>query len=294
MDVSVIIINYNTCEMTTRCVESVVAHTQGITYEIILVDNASTDGSQEYFTGAPRLTYFYNTENIGFGQANNVGAQEARGKYLFFLNSDTLLTGNAIRELFLFAEGCPETTLGALGTLLIDPAGKDIHSFSRFLTPGRIYRRLCEKMRLLEPYEKTIYRQVEKQGFAEVDQITGADLFIPKHVFEQVGGFDPDFFMYYEETDLQYRMKRRFLKRFILPIRRIIHLQGASFKGEGVSFSKYMLIRQSQSLYIRKNFQGIGKIHLRLLCALTGLKETAFNKSLNHREKLRAIGRLFT
>ena len=89
MDVSVIIVNYNTQGLTSDCIESIIAQTSAVEYEIILVDNASTDGSKEVFAQDKRIKYIYSDQNLGFGRANNLGIREAKGRYLFFLNSDT-------------------------------------------------------------------------------------------------------------------------------------------------------------------------------------------------------------
>ena len=90
MDVSIIIVNYNTKDLTSQCIDSIYEKTQGVRFEIILVDNASTDGSKEVFEKDTRITYIYSDENLGFGRANNLGAKVAKGKYLFLLNSDTI------------------------------------------------------------------------------------------------------------------------------------------------------------------------------------------------------------
>ena len=96
MDVSVIIVNYNTLQMTKDCIDSVIEKTTDVDYEIILVDNASTDGSKEFFKNYRGITYIYNEKNLGFGAANNTGAKTATGDFLFFLNSDTLFKNNAL------------------------------------------------------------------------------------------------------------------------------------------------------------------------------------------------------
>ena len=108
MDVSVIIVNYNTKNLTSDCIQSVIDKTSGVDYEIILVDNASTDGSKEFFENDVRLKYIYSDKNGGFGYGNNQGMEIARGKYLFLLNSDTVLLNNAIREFFDYAESHDE------------------------------------------------------------------------------------------------------------------------------------------------------------------------------------------
>ena len=100
MDVSVIIVNYNTLGLTSDCIESIIAQTSTVEYEIILVDNASTDGSKEVFAQDKRIKYIYSDRNLGFGRANNLGIREAKGRYLFFLNSDTILLNNAVKLFF--------------------------------------------------------------------------------------------------------------------------------------------------------------------------------------------------
>lgn len=140
LDVSVIIINYNTLKMTDECICSVIEKTSGISYEIILVDNASTDGSKEFFSNDPRVTYIYNDENLGFGRANNRGIEIASGKYLLLLNSDTLLLNNAVRLFFNYFENYGDAqAIGALGCVLKDPCGNPVHSGGLFPT----YKGLC-------------------------------------------------------------------------------------------------------------------------------------------------------
>ena len=104
IDVSIIIVNYNTCKITDACIASVVDKTKGVSYEIILVDNASTDGSKEFFEHDERVIYIYSEINGGFGVGNNIGMKRAKGKYFFLLNSDTILINNAVKEFYDYAE----------------------------------------------------------------------------------------------------------------------------------------------------------------------------------------------
>src|SRR5690554_917255 len=99
MDVSIIIVNYNTCKLTQECINSIYEYTSEISFEVIVVDNASHDESKEFLSKDTRINYLYQTSNLGFGKANNVGLTYATGKYVFFLNSDTYLTCNIIKEL---------------------------------------------------------------------------------------------------------------------------------------------------------------------------------------------------
>ena len=103
-DISIIIVNYNTLHVLRPCLDSIIEQTIGIDYEIIVVDNGSTDGSIEELSSNSRVTFIPTGENLGFGRANNKGLEQAKGEYIFFLNSDTLLKNNAIKMLYDFAE----------------------------------------------------------------------------------------------------------------------------------------------------------------------------------------------
>jgi len=271
-EVSVIIINYNTFKMTSKCIDTVIAFTKKNTFEIILVDNASTDGSKEYFSGDERVKYIYLDKNIGFGRANNVGIYKAKGKYIFLLNSDTLLIDDAIKQLFDFAE-LHNHNLGAVGSCLINLQKEDVLSFGLFLSPNRIYRRLLENIGLIrKSFEQELYDKIALHRYCEVDYISGADLFIPAVVFSAIKPFDPDFFMYYEETDLQKRMEIGGLKRYAINFRNIIHLEGGSF-GYDLPFKRKMMMTKSMKMYINKHFSGIKKIHVVILSILIIFKD---------------------
>lgn len=273
IDVSIVIVNYNTREMTNECIASVLSHTKSNSIEIILVDNASTDGSKEFYLNDKRVKYIYSHENLGFGRANNIGIEAACGKYVFLLNSDTILLDDVINKLFDFAERNVDNNLGAIGTCLIDKDKKDVLSFGQFVSSKRIYRRLLENLRIYRKnFEADTYSELYIKGYLEVDFISGADLFVPKRVFNKIKGFDPDFFMYYEETELQKRMDEVGLKRYIINVRDIIHLEGGSF-GESLPFRRKMMMTKGMKLYINKNFKGIFKFQIIILSLLVLLKD---------------------
>jgi len=219
MDVSIIIVNYNTRKITADCIDSVFAKTEGVDFEVILVDNASTDGSKDQFESDCRITYIYNKENVGFGRANNIGYEKSKGKYIFLLNSDTLLLNNAILLFYNKLEGMPEN-VSCLGTILRDKDGHPCHSYGEFL-----------EWRLLLPWhkikEETI--NIPKNGL-DVMYVLGADMFLRRSVIEKYGFFDPVFFMYHEENDLQRRYRNEGYVSKIILGPQIVHLEGKSNK----------------------------------------------------------------
>lgn len=268
LEVSVIIVNYNTKLMTNDCINSILKFTVKNSIEIILVDNASTDGSKEFFMTDHRINYIYSDDNLGFGKANNLGVSKAKGKYVFLLNSDTILLDDVIKKLFNFAEKYVDNNLGSVGTCLINQDLEDTLSFGQFTSPKRIYTRLLEKVKFKKTsYQSKIYAELQKKGFSKVDFVSGADLFILRKIYNYVEGFDPDFFMYYEETDLQKRISRLGYQSFIINCKDIIHLDGGSFQDK-LPFKRKMLMTNGLKLYIIKNYFGFNKFHMRVLSLL--------------------------
>lgn len=250
MDVSIIIVNYNTKQLLADCLATVFEKTKDVAFEVIVVDNASTDGSEEYIKEHyPCVKWINSGENLGFGRANNLGAKYASGKYLFLLNSDTLLLNNAIRIFFDYAESHQHEGIGTLGSWLLDKNEKPNNSFGFFPCPKN------EIGYLLGKYQLPSLSDITEEK--EVDYITGADLFIEKRLFDKLDGFDKNIFMYYEETDLQYRLAQRGLSRKIIPGPRIIHLEGGSFENKGLSLKRFLMAQTSYNYYLRKNFHGL-------------------------------------
>lgn len=232
MDVSVIIVNYNTKELTQSCIDSVFEKTEGIDYEVILVDNGSTDGSKEHFEKDTRIQYIFSEVNLGYGKANNIGYEHSSGKYLFLLNSDTLLLNNAIKE---FYDGMESRTneIACMGCILKGRNGQRTHSYGNYPTLGN---EIMRRVPLVRRYKNGMFgfdtRPISYIDLhcIEVEYVTGADLFMRKEVADKYGLFDPDFFLYYEETEMQYRYRKQKLISCIIDTPSIIHFEGASSK----------------------------------------------------------------
>ena len=295
VQVSIIIVNYNTKQLTINCINSIFKKTSDITFEIILVDNASTDGSVDFFSKDERIIFISNSENVGFGRANNIGLTQAKGKYLLFLNSDTILIDNVIKEFYVFAEQHAHLNIGAIGGLLLSEDGNLNHSFGKFPSAYSVWYyfwdSILQKLKLTKGYQINKQKQIEQENYQFVDYIAGADLFVPASVLMKIGVFDPIFFMYYEETDLQKRMANQGLARIVINNHGIIHLEGASFdktKQETVTFSRYIFSHNSLFKYIKKHFTGLQYIGVRFtMFAMIVIRiSIVFRKNFTFRERL--------
>lgn len=292
MDVSIIIVNYNTRELTLQCINSIYEHTTDLEFEIVIVDNASIDGTcstiRESF---PQVIIIESEINLGFGRANNLGIMNSKGKYLFLLNSDTILLNNAVLLFYNFMNANnTNEKIGAIGGLLIDAEGKQSFSFGEFPTIGSELKYLKRKI-IEKVYRKASANllNLENETFKEVEFISGADLFIPKKVINRIGGFDPDFFMYYEETDLQKRMANNNYKRLIINDPKIIHLEGGSFTSSiKFSYARFSLSHKSFHIYLKKHFTGINYVVFRLFMILFRLT-IVFDRRFNFFEKVKLI-----
>lgn len=256
MDVSIIIVNYNTCLLTKNCIESIFKKTVGVSYEIILVDNASTDDSFNVFSKDNKIKYIYSQENLGFGRANNLGLEKANGDYILFLNSDTILINDAISILYSYINEHPEC--GAVGGNLYDIKGLPIFSFQRtFPTISKdlfphIYR-LISRIK----YKNNSVHNFTMEPMS-VCHISGADLMVRKKVLDKIGSFNPKFFMYYEETELCHRIYSSGLQLVSVPDAKISHLVG---KSGSIGRSS---IWQAESRYIYFDLVGKSGLYSRL------------------------------
>lgn len=259
MDVSVIIVNYNTLALTQQCVDSIFEKTSGLDFEVIIVDNGSTDGSKEVFSHDSRILYIYSEENLGFGRANNLGAAHAKGDYLFFLNSDTYLVNHAVSLLWeeMRHQNQENTKVACAGCMLTDEQGEYVHSYARFpsklqsLMGATIYPVLW-KLHVIShiPTTSNDDEPLHPESSFEVDYVTGADLMVRKAVADQLGLFDPDFFMYFEETEMQHRYSKAGYASIICRDPKIVHLEGKSNRKS--SPSRFTQAIRSELLYYKK------------------------------------------
>lgn len=249
MHVSIIIVSFNNREFLEGCFSSIKEKTSSINYEIILVDNASKDGTVEYVqTNFPFVNVIANGQNIGFGRANNQGALIANGKYLFFLNTDTILINNAIEILYEFLEEPTNLNVAACGANLYKKDGSPNYSYS--IQFPSLWSHFCYRSHLPFPANRESFNSTGEPK--EVAVIIGADFLIRRQHFFEMGGFDPAFFMYVEDTELNLRLKLMNYRVVSVPKAMITHFQGAS---SDTAFKLKMEVR-SYIHYYKKHYGG--------------------------------------
>jgi len=257
-DVSIIIVNYNTTHLVCNCISSILEKTKGVSYEVIVVDNHSDETlpqeMQRRFSDKVRVVML--DENVGFGRANNEGFAIAQGRHFFCLNPDTLLVDDSVSTLCQYLDS--HADVGACGGNLYDEQMHPTLSFRR-LFPSLRWELHELTLHKLEPLVYgSSWRFNHGDTPMEVAYVTGADLMLRADVARRLGGFCPDFFMYYEETDLCLHIHRLGLKVVAVPQARIQHLEGKSFRREGEkTFSENGLkfSEMGRNTYYRRNLR---------------------------------------
>ncbi|MGQ2117392.1 glycosyltransferase family 2 protein [Ornithobacterium rhinotracheale] len=255
MQLSIIIVNYNTSNLVADCVKSIIANTsQDLSYEIIVVDNASSQADIEKLKTINNINLVLSNENLGFGKGNNLGVKHSKGDILLFLNSDTILYEDSLNIMYnFFVENETTLNMGALGCELVDVEKKPNGSYYHFTNCKKIMKSYGSMIfKKLSP--KDVPFKFNENGVAEVDFVIGADLMMRKDIFKKIGGFDKDYFMYFEEADMQLKLKELGLNRIVINHTHIIHLEGGSSESiEKLSNRRRIMIQQGKNLYLRKN-----------------------------------------
>jgi len=255
MDVSLIIVSYNNKKLLRDCLQSVVDNTKELSYEIIVVDNNSTDGSQDMLRELyPDVTLLCNENNIGFSRANNQGYKLSSGEYLLFLNSDTLILGNALETMSMHLKD--NSAVGILGPKILDIHRQPTRSYMRFLDAKKLFlgsKRLryfvdVEQYRLHFPVYD--YNSIRK-----VPWLSGACLMMRRKVFEEAGLFDEHYFFYLEDVDLCLQVNRLGYDVVYFPVVEIIHMFGGSSNQHPDRLHK--LYDKSMAYYFHKNMSGL-------------------------------------
>jgi GT2 family glycosyltransferase len=226
IDLSISVVSYNVKEMLRQCLRSIIAHTRGIKYEIIVVDNGSQDGTVEMLgTDFPSVRLIVNRQNRGFAAAQNMGLGRGRGRYLFSLDSDTYIKNDVFSIMVRFMD--QQADAGAAGAKLLSPQGVRQYSRRRFppsiwpvIYRGSFLRNILPPTRQVRYYEMS---DVVLKSEAEVDWVYGGNIIFRRRALEQVGLFDERFFIYCEDVDISYRMQEKGWKRYFIPGAEIFH-----------------------------------------------------------------------
>ena len=258
-DFSIVIVSWNVCDLLRQCLHSIFADLQTCRLadlqtcrpEIIVVDNASDDGSVEMVRMEfPDVRLIVNTQNRGFPAANNQGIAIARGRYVFLLNPDTEMVGGALATMVAFADGHPD--VGVIGPQLLNPDGSVQPSRRRLPTLATAFfestwLQPCAPRRLLERYYAL---DRPDDAVQDVDWVDGAALMARREAIEQVGLMDEGFFMYSEELDWCRRFGEAGWRVVYLPVARIVHHRGKS--SEQVLPARHIHFQTSKVRYFRK------------------------------------------
>jgi GT2 family glycosyltransferase len=254
VDLSIVIVNWNSADFVMSCVRSIAAQTTGVKHEIIVVDNASFDGcDQQLAREFPDVVFLQSHDNGGFGAANNFGAQRARGSVLLFLNPDTEVLDGAISRLYRHLGAVSDA--GVLGCRLLNTDGSLQTSCVQALPT--VWNQMLDADILRRCFPRADFwgtrALLGRAGVPEeVQAVSGACMMMRRDVFEAAGGFSPVFFMYGEDLDLCDRVRHTGLRNHYAGDCEIVHHGGGSTQHVRSTFSVVMM-RESVTLLLRRS-----------------------------------------
>ncbi len=277
MDLSIIIVNYNVKEFLQNLLHSIDKALQNLSSEIIVVDNASDDGSVELIKSKfPSVKLIENKTNLGFGKANNQALKIAEGKYLLLINPDAIVSEDTFTKMIEFLEG--QKDAGLAGCKILNPDGS-LQLACRRSFPGP-WTSFCKVTGLsnLFPNSKMFARYnltyLNENQTYEVDAISGSFMLLKREVYEKLGGFDEQFFMYGEDLDLCYRIQKAGFKVFYVHTTQVIHYKGESTKRSSMDETK--IFYNAMHLFVKKHFSSSFLVELILRSAIGFRKLFAF------------------
>lgn len=279
MTLSVIILNYKVPYFLEQCIRSVEAATKNMESEIIVVDNNSEDESCDMVKRLfPKVILIENKENVGFSKANNQGVARAKGEYICILNPDTAVTAQTFRDCLSIAHATQD--LGALGTYLLDGTGNFLPESKRNLpTPKASLLKLMG-------FTKTYYaKRLPATSKGPVAVLVGAFMWMKRSVYNEVGGFDEDYFMYGEDIDLSYKISKAGYQNYYAGTIPVLHYKGESTKKDGVYLDRFY---GAMSIFYQKHFNtniflnaavNLGVALAKAMKSFQGTRDTATNSS---------------
>jgi O-antigen biosynthesis protein len=273
LQLSIIIVNHNVKYFLEQCLCSVQKACANLQAEIFVVDNQSSDGSQAFleqrFTG---VHFVWNTVNEGFASANNRAVAMAQGRYVLFLNPDTIVPEDCFERCLAFMEAHPKT--GALGIRMVDGSGRFLKESKRaFPSPLTSFYKLSGLIRLFprsQRFGRYYLGHLDEHQNHRVDVLAGAFMLLPRQVLQTVGSFDDTFFMYGEDVDLSYRIQQAGYDNYYFAESTIIHFKGESTKKGSLNYVR--LFYKAMSQFVQKHYSGsrAGIFNLSVQAAIWG------------------------
>jgi len=259
LDLSIIIVNWKSKEFLRKCLVSIFQNTRGISFEVIVVDNASFDGCGEMLRAEfPPVKFRQCRDNLGFAGANNLAFHSSSGRALLFLNPDTAVVGSAIQTMWTVLQAAPDA--GVVGCKLLNSDGTvQTSCIQRYPT---ILNQLLDSEQLRRLFPRAELWGIRPlldgtTGPAQVEMISGACLMVSRKVFEQVGQFSTDYFMYAEDVDFCFKVERAGYRNYYLGNAMVIHHGGGSSDSASKNNFAAVVIRDSLWKFLRK-YRGAG------------------------------------
>lgn len=252
MKLSVVILNYNVKYFIDLCLQSVIAATKNMDAEIIVVDNASIDGSVHWIKKQfPSVIVIENKNNLGFPKGNNIGVAKAKGTYVCILNPDTVVAEDTFKKSLAFMEKNPD--VGIMGPQLLDGAGRFLKESKRGVpTPWVAFTKVTGLYKISPFLFGKYYNQLlPKDTAGPTDILVGAFMFMSAAHYNLLAGFDEDCFMYSDDIDLSYRSLQLGKQNFYNPSIKVIHFKGESTPKD---FAYQMMFREAMNYFYTKHF----------------------------------------
>jgi N-acetylglucosaminyl-diphospho-decaprenol L-rhamnosyltransferase len=269
MDLSIIIVSWNTRDLLAACLESLYAYPpEGFSYEVLVVDNASADGSAALVRQAfPQVQLIESGANLGFARGNNLGIERSNGRYLLLLNPDTELRPGALTQLLLFMENQPKA--GGAGSRLLNPDGSLQISCHPLPSLSRELSRLLHLDYFPPYYGSYNMHRWPTAVPRQVDIVQGASFIVRRVVLDRVGLLDDSYFMYSEEVDLCYRIHQAGWPLYWLPTSQVVHYGGQSTRQ--VAGQMFIELYRGKVHYFRKNEGALATAVYKAILALATL-----------------------
>lgn len=259
LDLSIVLVCWNNKSYLKACLESLYMREMHCRFDVIVVDNGSTDGSQRMvYSEFPAVRLIQNDENVGLGRASNQGIEATTGRYVLLLNNDTLVNGAAFDAMVTFLDSMPQA--GAVGGRVLNPDGSVQSCYNHFST---LWEEFLITTRLGHLFSEAYPSVIKADTVRAVDWMTSACLLLRRTALDEIGLLDEAYFIYGDEVDLQYRLKKAGWQTYYLPLDTIIHYGGRSMN----RWSRRKMVYRGKLLFYQKHY---GLIRTGLLRALLG------------------------